>query len=71
VDQHFDSGCASNFATENCVFSLVLCIGPPALALGIEPTAKDAMNKPPSEYQNMFTLRWFIDLYVSPSLSGF
>jgi Na+-exporting ATPase len=38
--------------------------GPPALALGIEPTAKDAMDKPPSEYQSMFTLHWFIDLYV-------
>lgn len=35
--------------------------GPPALALGIEPTAKDAMDIGPEAFQNIFTLSWYMD----------
>lgn len=39
-----------------------LAAGPPALALGLEPTPKDAMERAPKDYQRMFTKIWLIDL---------
>lgn len=39
-----------------------LAAGPPALALGLEPTPDDAMQRGPKDYQNMFTPIWFADL---------
>lgn len=39
-----------------------LAAGPPALALGLEPTPVDAMQKGPKEFSNMFVFWWFIDL---------
>jgi Na+-exporting ATPase len=35
--------------------------GPPALALGIEGTDKNAMSTPPDEFQSIFTPSWFLD----------
>lgn len=35
--------------------------GPPALALGMEPTAKDAMDVGPDYFQGIFTLSWCLD----------
>ena len=35
-----------------------LAAGPPALALGLEPTAVDAMDKAPSDYKRIFTFRF-------------
>lgn len=40
-----------------------LCAGPPALALGLEETPSDAMDRAPSAYQSMFTMWWIIDLF--------
>lgn len=34
--------------------------GPPALALGIEPTAKDAMDLGPEDFQGIFTPSWYL-----------
>merc|ERR1711939_200432 len=39
-----------------------LAAGPPALALGIEPTPVDAMDKGPGDFKNMFTATWYLDL---------
>lgn len=39
-----------------------LAAGPPALALGLEPTPDDAMERGPKDFQVMFTKWWFIDL---------
>lgn len=39
-----------------------LAAGPPALALGLEPTPDDAMDRGPRDFQVMFTKWWFIDL---------
>ncbi|KAJ9123082.1 hypothetical protein QFC22_001272 [Naganishia vaughanmartiniae] len=47
-----------------------LCAGPPALALGLEPTPSDAMDRKPKEYKTMFTLVWWIDLFVYGFLLG-
>jgi hypothetical protein len=47
----------------NGVRSNTLAAGPPAFALGLEPTAKDAMVKPPSAYATIFTFWWFADLF--------
>ncbi|EPQ29969.1 uncharacterized protein PFL1_02641 [Pseudozyma flocculosa PF-1] len=41
-----------------------LCAGPPALALGLEPTPSDAMEKRPSEYASIFTFWWIVDLFA-------
>lgn len=41
-----------------------LAAGPPALALGLEPTPIDAMQKGPDEFSNMFVFWWFVDLIV-------
>jgi len=41
-----------------------LCAGPPALALGLEETPSDAMDRAPSAYQSMFTMWWIIDLFA-------
>ncbi|KAG8806459.1 hypothetical protein FRC17_004980 [Serendipita sp. 399] len=35
--------------------------GPPALALGIEPTAHDAMDIGPESFQSIFTASWYLD----------
>ena len=47
-----------------------LAAGPPALALGLEPTSKDVMNKPPSEFKTIFTLEWYLDLFFYGFLIG-
>lgn len=36
--------------------------GPPAMALGLEPTAPDSMELPPSEFRTLFTLQFYTDL---------
>lgn len=38
-----------------------LAAGLPALALGVEPTAKDAMDIGPENFQKIFTASWFMD----------
>jgi P-type Na+/K+ transporter len=35
--------------------------GLPALALGVEPTAKDAMDIGPENFQKIFTASWYMD----------
>jgi magnesium-transporting ATPase (P-type) len=35
--------------------------GPPALALGVEPTSKDVMDIGPSYFQAMLTPSWYLD----------
>ena len=47
-----------------------LAAGPPALALGLEPTSKDVMNKPPKEFKTIFTLEWYLDLFFYGFLIG-
>lgn len=47
-----------------------IAAGPPALALGLEPTAKDAMDKSPGAYKTIFTLWWCIDLVFYGILIG-
>ncbi|KAL1407292.1 hypothetical protein Q8F55_006713 [Vanrija albida] len=39
-----------------------LAAGPPAMALGLEPTATDAMDLPPTTFQRIFTLEFYVDL---------
>ena len=39
-----------------------IAAGPPALALGLEPTASDAMLKGPTAFKTIFTLHWWMDL---------
>ncbi|KAF9022152.1 potassium/sodium eff [Hymenopellis radicata] len=38
-----------------------IAAGPPALALGLEPTAKDAMDLSPDHFQAIFTPMWYLD----------
>lgn len=38
-----------------------IAAGPPALALGVEPTAKDAMDIGPESFQAIFTPSWYLD----------
>lgn len=38
-----------------------IAAGPPALALGVEPTAKDAMDLGPESFQAIFTTSWYLD----------
>ncbi|KAG9056424.1 hypothetical protein FS842_010758 [Serendipita sp. 407] len=38
-----------------------ICAGPPAFALGVEPTARDVMDMSPKQYQSIFTLSWYMD----------
>ncbi len=38
-----------------------IAAGPAALALGVEPTAKDAMDVGPEYFQSVFTASWFLD----------
>ena len=45
------------------LFINTIASGPVALALGLEPTASDAMIKPPSHFSTMFTLEWILDLF--------
>ncbi|KAL1407966.1 hypothetical protein Q8F55_004763 [Vanrija albida] len=47
-----------------------LTAGPPAMALGLEPTAADAMDQPPSEYRTLFTWEFYIDLAFYGLLMG-
>lgn len=47
-----------------------IAAGPPALALGLEPTAKDAMDKSPAAYKTIFTMWWFIDLIFYGFMMG-
>lgn len=41
-----------------------LAAGPPALALGLEPTPTDAMERGPDEFKTIFTVMWYVDLVV-------
>lgn len=41
-----------------------LAAGPPALALGLEPCPDDVMIRQPSDFKNMFTKLWLLDLVV-------
>jgi Na+-exporting ATPase len=50
--------------------SNTLSAGPPALALGLEPTASDAMDLPPSSFQSIFTLEFYADLIFYGLLMG-
>jgi Na+-exporting ATPase len=47
-----------------------IAAGPPALALGLEPTAKDAMDHSPANYRTIFTKWWLIDLVFYGILIG-
>ncbi|WVQ72212.1 potassium/sodium efflux P-type ATPase, fungal-type [Cryptococcus sp. DSM 104548] len=47
-----------------------LAAGPPALALGLEPTAIDAMEQPPTAFHQIFTLEFYIDLVFYGFLIG-
>jgi Na+-exporting ATPase len=47
-----------------------LCAGPPALALGLEPTPSDAMDRKPQEYRSIFTFWWIFDLFFYGFLLG-
>lgn len=47
-----------------------LAAGPPALALGLEPTASDAMDLPPTDFHRIFTLEFYIDLAFYGFLIG-
>ncbi|EJD55236.1 potassium/sodium eff [Auricularia subglabra TFB-10046 SS5] len=38
-----------------------IAAGPPALALGVEPTSKDAMDIGPERFQGIFTAEWYAD----------
>lgn len=40
-----------------------LSAGPPALALGIEPTDKNAMDRRPEDFKSIFVLAWWLDLF--------
>lgn len=50
--------------------SNTLAAGPPALALGLEPTAVDAMDLPPSSFHQIFNLEFYIDLIFYGFLMG-
>ena len=47
-----------------------LCAGPPALALGLEETPSDAMDRTPSEYKSIFVAGWWADLFFYGLLLG-
>ncbi|WWD22658.1 potassium/sodium efflux P-type ATPase, fungal-type [Kwoniella shandongensis] len=47
-----------------------LSAGPPALALGLEPTAVDAMDLPPTAFHQIFTLEFYMDLIFYGFLIG-
>lgn len=40
-----------------------LSAGPPALALGLEPTDKNAMDKRPEDFKSIFVKVWWLDLF--------
>lgn len=40
-----------------------LSAGPPALALGLEPTDKNAMDKRPEDFKSIFVKWWWLDLF--------
>ncbi|WVR03068.1 potassium/sodium efflux P-type ATPase, fungal-type [Kwoniella sp. DSM 27419] len=47
-----------------------LAAGPPALALGLEPTAVDAMDQPPTNFHQIFTMEFYVDLAFYGILMG-
>lgn len=47
-----------------------LAAGPPALALGLEPTAPDSMDQGPETYQKIFTVEFYVDLVFYGFLIG-
>lgn len=47
-----------------------LAAGPPALALGLEPTAPDAMEQLPEAFHRIFTLEFYVDLVFYGFLMG-
>lgn len=47
-----------------------LSAGPPALALGLEPTDKNAMDKRPEDFKSIFVLEWWLDLFFYGVLMG-
>ncbi|BEJ14512.1 hypothetical protein CspHIS471_0402790 [Cutaneotrichosporon sp. HIS471] len=47
-----------------------LAAGPPALALGLEPTAPDAMEQQPDAFHHIFTLEFYSDLAFYGILIG-
>ncbi|EJT47518.1 calcium-transporting ATPase 3 [Trichosporon asahii var. asahii CBS 2479] len=47
-----------------------LTAGPPAMALGLEPSSKDSMRLPPSEYRTIFTREFLADLMFYGWLMG-
>lgn len=52
------------------LFINTIAAGPPALALGLEPTAWDAMFKSPEAYRTIFTRWWWMDLFFYGFLIG-
>ena len=56
--------------SSSCPLSNTLTAGPPALALGLEPTAVDAMVQPPESFQRIFTLEFYADLVFYGILMG-
>ncbi|CDZ97841.1 calcium-transporting atpase 3 [Phaffia rhodozyma] len=52
------------------LFINTICAGPPALALGLEPTAKDAMLRNPGDFRTIFTTFWWLDLFFYGFLIG-
>ncbi|KAL7410384.1 hypothetical protein BDY24DRAFT_400352 [Mrakia frigida] len=52
------------------LFINTIAAGPPALALGLEPTATDAMLKGPTAFRTIFTLWWWMDLVFYGVLMG-
>lgn len=72
-------GLAFQDSTGNAVYPLspvaalfinTIAAGPPALALGLEPTAWDAMFKSPEAYRTIFTRWWWMDLFFYGILIG-
>lgn len=47
-----------------------LAAGPPALALGLEPTAPDAMEQQPDAFHQIFTIEFYVDLAFYGILMG-
>lgn len=47
-----------------------LTAGPPAMALGLEPTAPDSMELPPSDFRTLFTWEFYMDLFFYGWLMG-
>ncbi|KAL7412608.1 hypothetical protein BDY24DRAFT_392075 [Mrakia frigida] len=52
------------------LFVNTIAAGPPALALGLEMTAPDAMFKGPTSFRTIFTAGWWADLFFYGFLMG-